>query len=164
MQPVNAERVLRLRALQAQDGAPSVEQVVRAFVEPGLLLDSHHSDRRPAVARFIGRVLFDPSARIRQLFADQVDPVEGRFLDALGAALPDQDADTVRFGYTSMLGLLALHQAATFSAIKCRPAEGKGAASEAPSSDEGLACERLVGFLTAGLTHGLRPTKNHGPS
>lgn len=122
---------------------------MRAFVQPGLDLASHHGTRAPAVARFIGRVLFDPSPRIRQLFADQVDPVEGRYLDALRNSAPHQDADTVAFGYTTMLGLLALHQAATFTPIRWRtnpPTPG-------PHDDP----ERLIAFLTAGLTHILNP-------
>lgn len=146
MTPVNAERERRLALLQAQAAGPSVEQLVRAFVEPGLELVDRHGERGPSVARFVGRVLFDPSPRIRQLFADQVDPVEGRYRDALRRALPDQDEAAVRFGYASMLALLAQQQAGTFGAITWRrdqPATG--------ASDR----ERLVAFLTAGLTHGL---------
>jgi AcrR family transcriptional regulator len=139
MEPVNAERDRRLRALHA----PSVEQIVRAFVEPGLDLTSHHGARGAAVAKFIGRVLFDPSPRIRQLFADQVDPVEGRFLDALRAAAPGRDGDTVVFGYTSMLGMLALHQAATFTTVRWRGNRSR------PDR------EQLIAFISAGLTQGL---------
>lgn len=146
MAPVNTERDKRLRALQAPGGRPSIEQVVRAFVEPGLDLTSHHGARGPAVARFLGRVLLDPSPQIRQLFADQVDPVEGRYLDALRKAMPEQDADTVLFGYTSMLGLLALQQAATFDGIRWRSTRTN------TRSDRKRDRERLITFLTAGLT------------
>lgn len=146
MGPVNAERDRRLTALQAGRSAPSVEQLVRAFVEPGLDLVSHHGARGPAVARFIGRVLFDPSPRIRQLFAEQVDPVEGRFLDALRLALPGHEPETVLFGYTSMVGLVALHQAAAFTEIRWRNNSGQ-------NIDDGKAeRERLVAFVTAGLS------------
>lgn len=151
MAPVNAERERRLNDLLAA-GAPELEQLVRAFVEPGLDLAGHHGDRGPAVARFLGRVLFDPSPRIRQLFADQVDPVEGRYLDALRRALPGHDADTVLFGYTSLLGLLALHQADAFAGISWRPAPGRTDGGDAAAG----ARERLIAFVTAGLRHGLR--------
>ncbi|ONI91569.1 hypothetical protein ALI22I_08080 [Saccharothrix sp. ALI-22-I] len=104
--------------MQPIDAGPLVERLVRAFVEPGLELIDHHGDRGPAVTKFIGRVLFDPSPRIRQLFVDQVDPVEGRYLDALREALPDLDDDTILFGYTSMLTLLAVQQAATFNEVR----------------------------------------------
>ncbi len=62
------------------------------------------------VARFIGRVAFDPSQRIRELYAAESDPVEARYLAALQAALPDAAPEAVAFGYVNMLGLLALHQ------------------------------------------------------
>ncbi|WP_179118187.1 hypothetical protein [Saccharothrix sp. ALI-22-I] len=100
-----------------------------------------------------GRVLFDPSPRIRQLFADQVDPVEGRYLDALCDALPEQDTDTILFGYTSMLALLAAQQAATFAEVRWRHSAGRPHSSDPDS--RGGAGERLIAFLTAGLTHGL---------
>jgi AcrR family transcriptional regulator len=151
MTPVNAERDRRLSDLRAGGEAPSVEQLVRAFIEPGLELLDHHGGREPQVARFIGRVLLDPSPRIRQLFADQVDPVEGRYLDALRLALPDRDADSVLFGYTSMLGLLALHQAGTFTAIRWRDA-GRSRSADPVARD--AARQRLIAFVTAGLTSG----------
>lgn len=149
MAPVNAERDRRLSDLRARHGTPSVEHLVRAFVEPGLELIDHHGERGPAVAKFIGRVLFDPSPRIRQLFADQVDPVEGRYLEALRLALPDRDTDTILFGYTSMLALLAVQQAATFTEVRWHlSADGTN-----DSDPRSSARERLVAFVTAGLTH-----------
>ncbi|MEH1130585.1 TetR/AcrR family transcriptional regulator [Micromonospora sp. CPCC 206061] len=153
MTPVNAERERRLASLNTSGGHPTIEQLVRAFVEPGLDLVDHHGDRGPAVARFIGRVLFDPSPRIRQLFADQVDPVEGRYLDALRLALPAHDTDTILFGYTTMLGMLALQQAATFTPVRWRLVSGQTRADEAAAREEDR--ERLIAFLTAGLIHGL---------
>jgi AcrR family transcriptional regulator len=149
MGPINAERDRRLATLEAEPDAPSIEQVVRAFVEPGLDLARYHGDRGPAVARFIGAVLLDPSPRIRQLFADHVDPVEGRYLEALGHALVDHDSATVVFAHTSMLGLLALYQVGAFTDIQWRLKP-----SNTPRADP-RDPERLIGFLTAGLTHGL---------
>jgi AcrR family transcriptional regulator len=158
MAPVNAERERRLGDLLAA-GAPQLEQLVRAFVEPGLDLAGHHGEQGPAVARFLGRVLFDPSPRIRQVFAEQVDPVEGRYLDALRQALPGHDANTFLFGYTSMLGLLALHQADAFAGIRWRRKAGPTDADLADSRTS--TCERLIAFIVAGLTHGLAPEETH---
>jgi len=144
MAPVNAERERRLGELQTLGSPATLEQIVRAFVEPGLDLTRHHGVRGPAVAKFIGRVLFDPSRRIRELFADQVDQVEGRYLDALRDAAPGAGAGAILFGYTSMLGLLALHQAATFAALHWRHTSA--------TSDSHDDRERLITFLTAGLS------------
>jgi AcrR family transcriptional regulator len=146
MAPVNAERARRLDALLTGSQRPSVEDIVRAFVEPGLDLVRHHGDRSPNVARFIATVALDPNPRIREIFGAQVDPVEGRFLDALREALPSRDAAVVRLGYTSMVGLLALHQAGTLQQLTGR---------QEPDSDSRTATaerEYLVAFLTAGLT------------
>ncbi|WP_460517792.1 TetR family transcriptional regulator [Flindersiella endophytica] len=99
MRAVNAERRRRLDELEAASQPPPVPELVRAFVEPGL-----HPDR--AVARFLGRVISEPDPRVRQLFAEQVAAVEGRYEAALGA-----------FPYACMLGLLAVHQSGAFAAL-----------------------------------------------
>jgi AcrR family transcriptional regulator len=99
MRVVNDERRRRLDELEARDERPAVVDLVRAFVEPGLA-------PRAAVARFIGRVISEPDPRVRQLFAEQVAPVEGRYEAALG-----------RFSYACMLGLLAVHQSGAFAAL-----------------------------------------------
>jgi AcrR family transcriptional regulator len=99
MRTVNEERRRRLDELEAATKPPAVADLVRAFVEPGLSPDS-------AVARFLGRVISEPDPRIRQLFSEQVAPVEGRYEAALG-----------RFPYACMLGLLAVHQARAFDAL-----------------------------------------------
>jgi hypothetical protein len=152
-----------LQALLGRRGAPSPEQLVRAFIEPGLDLAGHYGGQGPAVARFLGRVLFDPSPRMRQVFADQVDPVEGRYLDALRHALPGHDADTVLFGYTSMLGLLALHQADAFTGIRWRSEPGP--ADDGPAVLRTSTRERLIAFVPAGLTRGLTPQETtHQPA
>lgn len=99
MRSVNDDRRRRLDELEAAADPPTIAALVRAFVEPGLSPD-------PSAARFIGRVLSEPDPRIRQLFAEQVGPVEGRYEAALGS-----------FPYACMLGLLAVHQSGAFSAL-----------------------------------------------
>ncbi|MFD9944818.1 TetR/AcrR family transcriptional regulator [Nonomuraea sp. NPDC059023] len=146
MHPVNDERRHRLDALESAPEPPSVADLVRAFVEPGTELLESHGDNGPAVARFIGRLVTEPDPAVRQLFADQVDPVEGRYLTALGHALPGLDDDAVRFAYTSMLGLLSLHQSGAFTALdwphRLSPRTGRTASADR---------ERLITFITAGI-------------
>ncbi|XVV06688.1 TetR/AcrR family transcriptional regulator [Actinosynnema sp. CA-248983] len=135
MRVVNEHRRARLDELEARQVPPSVGDIVRAFVEPGLALGE---DR----ARFVGRVLSEPDPRIRQLFAEQVDPVEGRYLAAMGRALPDRAPEDVRFAYVSMLGLLGIHQSGAFVSVRW--------SSSTPSSGDGDG-ERLIAFITAGV-------------
>ena len=143
--PVNAERRRRLDQLEAR-GKPTAEQLIRAFVEPGLDLVLRRGERGAVVARFIGRIAFDPSQRIRELYAVESEPVESRYLAALQAALPDAAPEAVAFGYVNMLGLLALHQSQALSS-----AQG-GAGTEDPAK----LAENLIAFLVAAFDRGLR--------
>ncbi|TCM41722.1 TetR family transcriptional regulator [Kribbella sp. VKM Ac-2568] len=145
MAPVNTERRRRLDQLEAK-GQPTAEQLIRAFIEPGLDLVLRRGERGPVAARFIGRVAFDPSQRIRELYAAESDPVEARYLTALQAALPRAAPESVAFGYVNMLGLLALHQSQ--------------ALTRAPGTedveDPGKLAENLIAFLVAAFDRGLR--------
>ncbi|MEU8224640.1 TetR family transcriptional regulator [Kribbella sp. NPDC048915] len=143
--PVNAERRRRLDQLEA-GGSPDPEALIRAFVEPGLELVTRRGERGAVVARFIGRIAFDPSRRIRELYAAESEPIESRFLAALQRALPHASSDAVAFGYMNMLGLLALHQSQALS-----PAPG----ATGPE-DPAKLTESLVTFLVAAFDHGLR--------
>jgi hypothetical protein len=145
MAPVNTERRRRLDQLEAR-GAPTPEQLIRAFVEPGLDLVLRRGDRGALVARFIGRIAFDPSQRIRELYAAESDPIESRYLAALQAAIPHASPEAVSFGYVNMLGLLALHQSQALSR-----APGVGS-----TEDPGKLAENLVAFLVAAFDQGLR--------
>jgi AcrR family transcriptional regulator len=145
MAPVNTERRRRLDQLEAK-GQPTAEQLIRAFIEPGLDLVLRRSERGPVVARFIGRVAFDPSRRIRELYAVESDPVEARYLAALQTALPRAAPESVAFGYMNMLGLLALHQSQALSR----------APGTEDAEDPGKLAENLIAFLVAAFDRGLR--------
>jgi AcrR family transcriptional regulator len=147
MAPVNTERRRRLDQLEAK-GQPTAEQLIRAFVEPGLDLVLRRGERGPVVARFIGRIAFDPSQRIRELYAAESDPVEARYLTALQAALPRSAPASVAFGFVNMLGLLALHQS---QALARPPGD-----SVDPAEDPGKLAENLIAFLVAAFDRGLR--------
>ncbi|MEV8375025.1 TetR family transcriptional regulator [Kribbella sp. NPDC056861] len=150
MAPVNTERRRRLDQLEAK-GDPSAEQLIRAFIEPGLDLVLRRGERGPVVARFIGRVAFDPSQRIRELYAAESDPVEARYLAALQIALPRAAPESVAFGYVNMLGLLALHQSQALTrAPGLEPADIDG------GEDPGKLAENLIAFLVAAFDRGLR--------
>jgi AcrR family transcriptional regulator len=144
MAPVNSERRRRLDQLEA-NGQPTVEQLIRAFIEPGLDLILRRGERGPVVAQFIGRVAFDPSRRIRELYSAEADPVEARYLTALQAALPQVPPESVAFGYLNMHGLLAMHQSQALSrALGAEQVE-----------DPGKLAENLIAFLVAAFDHGL---------
>jgi AcrR family transcriptional regulator len=145
MAPVNTERRRRLDQLEAA-GLPGPEQLIRAFIEPGLELVLRRGERGAVVARFIGRIAFDPSQRIRELYAAESDPIEKRYLAALQAALPHATPEAVSFGYVNMLGLLALHQSQALSR----------APGVTETEDPGKLAEDLITFLAAAFDRGLR--------
>lgn len=145
MTPVNTERRRRLDQLEA-GGTPTPEELIRAFVEPGLELVLRRGERGAVVARFIGRIAFDPSRRIRELYAAESDPVESRYLTALQRALPQAAPDAVAFGYVNMQGLLALHQSQALAPPPGAPGP----------EDPGKLAENLVAFLVAAFDRGLR--------
>jgi AcrR family transcriptional regulator len=145
--PVNTERRRRLDQLEAK-GQPTAEQLIRAFVEPGLDLVLRRGDRGPVVARFIGRIAFDPSQRIRELYAAESDPVEARYLAALQHALPRAAPESVAFGFVNLLGLLALHQS---QALARPPVDDVD-----PADDPAKLAENLIAFLVAAFDRGLR--------
>jgi len=140
MHAVNDERRRLLDELESAPEPPTLAALVRAFVEPGLdLTDGRH------VARFIGRVVGEPDPQVRQIFADQVHPVEGRYLAALGRALPDLDEDRVRFAFANMLGLLGLHQSGAFTEVRW-PQHPAATSQTGPAEGEWL-----VAFITGGI-------------
>ncbi|GAB2881672.1 TetR/AcrR family transcriptional regulator [Streptomyces mayteni] len=144
MGAVNAERERRLDALAAAGGQPGAAELVRIFVETGARLVHGHGGRGPLVARLIGRVVCEPDPGIRRLFAAEVDPVEGRYLQALTVALPELPPEDVAFRYRAMVGLLALHQSGTLPGLS-----PEGPAASAEGDDE-----RLVATLTAAFGAG----------
>ncbi|QPP09205.1 TetR family transcriptional regulator [Streptomyces bathyalis] len=155
MRAVNEERRVRLEQLEAAPQPPSVAALVRAFVTPGVGLAETHGSRGPDIARFIGRVMGEPNARVREIFAQQVEPVEGRYLTALRHALPELDERGVQFAYAGMVGLLGVYQSGTFATLGWAPETDDGTSASGSGAAD---CERLVAFITGGILATL-PTK-----
>jgi AcrR family transcriptional regulator len=143
MRFVNDERRRRLDELESRPRPPSVAELVRAFVEPGADLAESVE-----VARFIGRLVGEPDPKVRQIFADQVDPVEGRYLTALGCALPELDDEDVRFAYTSMLGMLSLQQSGAFATLEWPHRQGD---TPRRTGSDPVDRERLIAFVVGGI-------------
>jgi AcrR family transcriptional regulator len=141
----------RRRLLDEMGPAASAEEIVRVFIRTGMNLVERLGERGDQVARFIGRVICDPSPVMRELFAEEVSGVEGRYLSALRDALPDLSPDEVAFRFTSMIGLVGLYQSGAFVGIQ----------PDVPQDPHGDA-ERLIAFVTAGLL--APPRHGHSPA
>ena len=149
MRAVNEERRLRLDQLEAAPQPAPVADLVRAFVEPGIGLTQTDGSRGSDIARFIGRVMGEPDARVREIFAQQVEPIEGRYLTALRRALPELDESTAEFAYASMVGLLSVYQSGAFATLAWPPQTDSGARTG--DSEAAVERERLVAFITGGI-------------
>jgi AcrR family transcriptional regulator len=144
MTSVNGERLRLLEELRASGHKPTAEELVRAFVVTGASLVERSGERGPAVARFLGRVMFETDPAIRRLFGNEVALVEGQYLDALQSALPQLPPEEVAFRYRAMVGLLGLHQSNKLADLHPgHPAK----TTEAPDTET----EWLITLLTAGL-------------
>ncbi|MEO3750751.1 TetR family transcriptional regulator [Streptomyces sp. B6B3] len=142
MASVNADRARLLDDLEAAAAPPAADELIRAFVAAGADIVRRHGDRGPHVARLLGRVICEPGPGIRRIFATEVAPVEGRYLDALTVALPEFPPSEVAFRYRAMIGLLALYQAGTLADL--HPGEETTVAHDRREDPEAL-----VAMLTA---------------
>jgi len=130
--PVNRRR---MEMLDAAGLAPTVEQVVEAFVSPLFVMDI-----LPAVP-LIGRVLSNPSQFFERVYKKHLVQVVQRFSTAIGAALPELAPEErfwkLQFMAGSMTHLLALSGILPHMSGK-------------PIDRDALR-RRLVAFLAAGL-------------
>jgi AcrR family transcriptional regulator len=149
MAPVNAERDRRLAELENRDVPPTTEEVVRAFVEPGLRIVQMHGERGQILARLVGGVVFEPGIRVRQLVAEETTAIADRCVAALCRAMPTLSPAAVLLGYTAMVGLLAQHQAGISAGLHRR---GDLLGRESEQVRE----QHLIRFIVAGFTNGLQ--------
>ncbi|WP_223864366.1 TetR/AcrR family transcriptional regulator [Streptomyces sp. 5-6(2022)] len=146
MRPVNEERRRLLEEFLANGGRPDVADLVEAFVRTGANLARRRDGDGSAVSRFLGRVMSEPDPGIRQLFADEVETVEGRYLEELNRALPGVPAPDVAFRYRVMVGLLALHQAGALADLAPYGVSGETAPTDADAETDRLVAAVLAVF------------------
>lgn len=79
IEPVNERRLARLDAAGAN---PTVEQILDAFLRP--VFETNIESALP----LLGRILSNPDYFVERLFQKHLAPVAGRFMEALGRALP----------------------------------------------------------------------------
>jgi AcrR family transcriptional regulator len=80
IEPVNKKR---FELLEAAGPNPPMEQVLRAFMAPVMLV------KVDAVAPLIGRILSNPELFVERVFHKHLAPVSQRFVEALSKALPE---------------------------------------------------------------------------
>ncbi|MFG3259798.1 TetR/AcrR family transcriptional regulator [Streptomyces sp. NPDC048172] len=150
--PMNQRRRQLLDKLEEDDTTPTIEQLVHAFVSTGIHLiptpnettdpTTAHHEHGEHTARFIGRVISDPSPQMRTIFSDEVRDVEGRYKEAVIRALPHLPRNEAVLRHTAMIGLLGLWQSGAL--LDLNP-------NENPSEDSPDTETRLITYLVAGF-------------
>ncbi|MEK9901108.1 MAG: TetR family transcriptional regulator [Rhodospirillaceae bacterium] len=98
---IAAEREVLLADCRDAPGRPPLlEQIIAAFLEPGMR--GAHSGA--TFARLRGRMLAESSDQTRELYALHFNDSSSRFLEALGQALPDLPAHDLHWRFHMLLG------------------------------------------------------------
>ena len=107
IRPLNQKRLQSLKSgLDAAGDVPlALETVIRAFVEPILLLrrDPHGA----AVGRLFGRTYADPSGAARRAFFELMKEIARPFTEAFRRALPDLDQVDLLWKMYFSVGVMA---------------------------------------------------------
>jgi AcrR family transcriptional regulator len=140
--PINRERLEMLDCMEAQGGAPSVEDVLRAFVAP--VLRAPEVDDLRNFGRLVGRMYSDPSDTFARIFRQEFNEVRIRFTAAFQRAMPELPPEEMYWRLHFIIAVVAhtlggLHQVRTISDGAC------------DIKDKQAILERMVAFLSAGF-------------
>jgi AcrR family transcriptional regulator len=155
LDPMNAERVAALDALEQQAGGQPLtpEQIIRTFIGASLRMIEDAKGGGRNFIRLLGRTYTEPTKQIRALIGQLYAPAMERFKAALARALPEVPLDELVWRMHFMFGTLSYTLAATDTVqliAGCKPED---------RYDAQLLEARLVAFLAAGL---LAPLPQHG--
>lgn len=145
LDPMNAERVAALDALEKDGPALTSVDIIRAFVVPSLRLIEDAKGGGRNFIRLLGRTYTEPAKAVRALIGQMYAPTMERYKRALERALPQMPADELVWRMHFMFGTLAYTLAATDTVqliAGCKPED---------RYDARLLEERLTVFLAAGL-------------
>ncbi len=146
LEPMNGERLRLLDECERRsgEGPAPLEEILRCFFRPALLMNA---DPESGAARFIqifGRTFTEPGDRLQEMFARQFRNVARRFKRAIARALPDLTKEELAWRMHFMIGAMA-H---TMSNVEGRRLLGDGELDE-KSVDAQV--ELLIRFAAAGL-------------
>lgn len=105
---------------------PLLEQIVTAFLAPGLAGGADHEAIR-AFLRIRARLITEDSERARQLLREHFRTNTLRFIEALGRALPDLPPEKLRWRFQTMLATI-VYSASNWGAVHSLSDEAGGRA------------------------------------
>jgi len=106
--PINRARLLELARLEQTGGddGPSMEELLRAFILPGLRSLRDLAHRRDTLTRLMARVEGQPAAEVEALYRRHFGEVSERFVAALCRALPHLPPRQVAERFRFAVGIL----------------------------------------------------------
>lgn len=137
--PINAERIRQLDALESTVAEPTVEQIVRAFVDVGVIGDANWS-------ALIARVFVEPDTISQPILERAFASTVQRFLQALHKALPGLSADQIDMRFHFLVGSM-LHLIRFTAPLGFAHQTGK-------RWDSKQSLDELVDFVVAGMCRG----------
>lgn len=141
LEPINAERLERLDALEARPEGPDLRSLLRAFLAPALNLGLREG-REFFV--FIARAHTNPSPELRALVKDQFRVVAARYSAGFHACLPQLDMQQLMWRVHFVIGSLC--HTVLNTALLEEVTEGLC------RGDDERVLDRLVDFAVGGLS------------
>jgi AcrR family transcriptional regulator len=157
IRPMNEVRLRLLDEIEAEaeDNAPDLEKVVRAFLEPAFeSLAAAAGDQGAKFVQLIGRTHVETNDKIQAMFVEQFKDVIHRFTSALNRIYPELSMEESRLRMFFVVGAMA-HTLAWSQKIDWF--------LESKSTKESVN-ETLVQFVTAGIRGSVPVTEMEGPN
>lgn len=104
---INHRRLALLDDIEVRSasfGKPAVEDVLRAFLEPTVLLARDKASRGTYYAQLISQITNDPQPHARNVSKAFTDPIARQTLRVLQLALPELDRSTLAWCYVFAVG------------------------------------------------------------
>lgn len=149
LRPLNQERLRLLEATEneaarSQQSHPSLESLVRAFLEPVVRFGHGRPDRGRNFLKIFGRAVGQPDPTLRSILVEELSEVIQRFSGAFSAALPHLSRKELMWRMGFIIGSMA--QTIAGAALLEELSSGL-CGRDHPDQ----VVDRLVGFAVAGL-------------
>jgi AcrR family transcriptional regulator len=142
--PVNERRLKLLEELTSGPRAPTLEQVLRSFLEPALELEQDMEREGASLRRVVGRLYGEPLDLVQSIIQQEFGELLQRYVAVLEAILPDCSEAEVRWRMQLAVGAM-IHVLIGNAEINM------GSASPPSGESPEAVLEQMVSFLAAGF-------------
>lgn len=104
--PIAQERLRLLALCYEKTDAPTLEQILDAFLRPALVLGVQPQFGGPAFVKLRARLATEPEALTRKILSNAFDQSSKAFIDAIAKALPHLPRADVEWRFHFMLGAM----------------------------------------------------------